>query len=61
MDAIEMLASLPPIQSAVKIGGDGSARIQLDVSASEMAALVRLIAYGTGKLLKVSVELAGDE
>lgn len=43
-EPVTFLASFPPIQSAIKITGDGNGgRIQLDVPESEMAALVRLL------------------
>lgn len=54
MDEVTFAASLPEIQSAISIGGDGG-RIKLDVPETEMAALVQLAAYGRGKVLLVSV------
>ena len=58
MEKIEFMASLPPIQSAVKIDGqDGGARIQLDVPASELPEVIKIPAYCAGKTFKVIIEL----
>ena len=40
---IEFIASLPPIQSAINIGGDGSTRVKLDIPESELAEAVKLV------------------
>jgi hypothetical protein len=40
--AVTFLATFPPIQSAIKVGRDG-ARVQLDIPASELPAVVRLL------------------
>lgn len=53
---IEFSASIPPIQSALSVGGDQSVRVKLDVPASEIAAMVGLMGYGCGRLLRVTVE-----
>jgi len=54
---IEFIASLPPIQSAVKIdGNDGNARVQLDIPASELPNIVKIPAYLSGKTFKVTIE-----
>lgn len=55
IDEIHLNATIPQIQSAIKFGGDGSARVQLDIPASEIAELLKLVAYGPGRLLKVRV------
>ncbi|BCJ86489.1 hypothetical protein [Effusibacillus dendaii] len=60
MEKIMLIASIPAIQTAIKVSGDGSARIQLDVPASEMAPLMKLIAFGRGKALKVTFEKDGQ-
>lgn len=54
---IEFQAIIPQIQSAIKIGGDGASRIQMDVPTSEMPELLKLVAYGPGKVLKVTIEV----
>ncbi|AFK87431.1 MULTISPECIES: hypothetical protein [Thermoanaerobacterium] len=56
MEKIEFLATLPQIQSAIKIGGDGASRIQFDVPTTEIANVVKLVT-ATGKLVKVAVEV----
>ncbi|ORX22199.1 hypothetical protein BVF91_12975 [Thermoanaerobacterium sp. PSU-2] len=56
MEKIEFLATLPQIQSAIKIGGDGASRIQFDVPTTEIANVVKLI-KATGKLVMVTVEI----
>ena len=56
MDPITFRASLPQIQSAIKIGGDGL-RFQLDVPESDKAAAIALAAL-TGCELRVTIELA---
>lgn len=56
MEKIEFLATLPQIQSAIKIGGDGASRIQFDVPTTEIANVVKLVT-ATGKLVKVTVEV----
>lgn len=53
---IEFSASLPPIQSALNISGNGDgARIKLDVPGSDMAQVLKLVLL-TGKVFKVTVE-----
>lgn len=53
---ITFLASLPPIQSAIKIGSD-SMRFQLDVPETEVPNAVEILAM-RGKVLKVTIEVA---
>ncbi|GMA52055.1 hypothetical protein GCM10025857_34120 [Alicyclobacillus contaminans] len=57
---IAMHASIPQIQSAIKFGGDGSARVQFDVPATELPELLKLMAYAPGKVLRLSVEVVPD-
>lgn len=57
-NAIRFRASLPPIQSAIKIGGD-SMRVQLDVPGSDMQEAVALAAL-QGVVLCVTVEVASQ-
>ena len=53
---IEFIASLPPIQSAINIDGQGDgARIKLDIPASEMNQVIELQKL-TGKVFKVIIE-----
>jgi len=55
-DKITFYASLPPIQSAVTIGGDQATRIKLDIPAIELAEVLKLISFYSGKSFKVTVE-----
>ena len=52
----EFSASIPPIQSATSIGGDGACRLKLDVPASDLAEVMKLAGFGMGKHLKITVE-----
>lgn len=56
---IQMVASVPPIQSAIKISGEGSARISIDVPESELAQVTKLFLY-SGQTFKLTIE-AWDE
>lgn len=56
---VSFLASFPPIQSAIKIGGDGM-RIQLDIPETEVPNAVDLLAM-RGKVLRVTVEVEKTE
>ena len=53
----EFRASIPPIQSATSIGGDGSCRLKLDVPASDLAEVMKLAGFGMGKVLTMSVSV----
>lgn len=54
-EAVEFVASIPPIQSAIKIDGQGGARIQLDVPENEMGNFIKVMMW-RGMRLKISVE-----
>lgn len=57
---IEFMASLPPIQSAINIDGQGDgARIKLDIPASEMEQVIKLQKL-TRKSFKVIIEEMSD-
>ena len=57
---IEFIASLPAIQSAIQISGDGNgARIKLEIPQSEIEAISKLLSL-YGKCFKVII-LVGDE
>ena len=57
---IEFMASLPPIQSAINIDGQGDgARIKLDIPASEMEQVIELQKL-TRKCFKVIIEEMTD-
>ena len=53
---LTFIASLPPIQSAVTNGGDQATRIKLDIPASELVQVLKLISFYSGKSFKVTVE-----
>lgn len=55
---LEFLATLPAIQSAIKIGAD-SMRLQLDVPAGELHKALEL-AMLQGKVLKVTITAEED-
>ena len=48
-------ASIPPLQSAIRTGGDGM-RITIEVPETDMGQAVKLIAM-RGKRLKITVEV----
>lgn len=52
-------ASIPPIMSGIKTGGDG-ARVQFDIPESDMLAVLALIAM-KGKRLEVTVKAVDVE
>lgn len=52
---IEFIASLPDIQSAINIGGDGSTRIKLDIPESELSQAIKLVLM-KGQAFKVKIE-----
>ena len=56
MEKIVFIASLPDILSAINIAGqDGNSRIKLDIPASDVAAVIRLIEL-KGQSFKVTIE-----
>jgi len=59
-ERVTFLASFPPIQSAIKITGNGDGmRIQLDIPESEMGNAARLLLW-RGVALRVTVEVAPE-
>jgi len=57
---IEFIASLPDIQSAISIGGDGATRVKFDIPESEIANAVKLVLL-KGQAFKVSIETIKQE
>ena len=51
---IKFRASLPDIQSAISIGGDG-ARIKIDVPETDMAEAIKLVML-KGKVFTITIE-----
>ena len=52
---IEFIASLPDIQSAINIGGDGSTRLKLDIPESELSEAMKMVLF-KGQAFKVTIE-----
>ena len=52
---VSFLASFPNIQAAIRVAGDGGARILLDIPETELPAIVRLLLL-RGQLIRVTVE-----
>ena len=52
---ITFIASFPGIASAIRVAGDGGARILLDIPENELPAIARLLLM-RGKAIKVTVE-----
>lgn len=56
MEKIIFTASLPPIQSAINLDGNGDgARIKLDIPRSDIEAILRLQGL-SGKTFKITIE-----
>jgi len=61
MEKIEFIASLPDILSAINIAGqDGNSRIKLDIPASEIEEIIKLISM-KGQAFKVTIEKCEGE
>ena len=56
-DDIVFSAIIANSSAALKIGDAGDARLMLDMSATEMAAILSLIAWGRGKELLITVRI----
>lgn len=54
MSELTFLASIAPLQGAIKIAHDSGGRVVLDIPESEMPALVRMVLY-RGKVLRVTI------
>ena len=56
MEKIEFIASFSQIMSAIQLDGmDGNSRVKLDIPASEIEAVMKLIAM-KGQAFKVTIE-----
>jgi len=53
-------ATIPPIETAIKIHGDGGARMILDIAESDLATFIPAMAM-RGKRLLVTLEEKSDE
>jgi hypothetical protein len=54
-DEVTFLCSFPPIQSAIKIDGQGGARIQLDIPENEMGNFIAAMQW-RGEVLEATVK-----
>ena len=52
---IEFIASLPDIQSAITISGEGATRVRFDIPESEIANAVKLVLL-KGQAFRVKIE-----
>ena len=52
---INFNATVPEIQSAIKISGNGAVRLQLDIPESELGSAIKIVA-AQGKVLNVTME-----
>lgn len=50
----EFVGSIPDLQSALTISGHGEGRLKLDIPESELAEVLKLIAFGRGQALRVT-------
>jgi hypothetical protein len=55
-EAVEFLCSYPPIQSAIKLDGQGGARIQLDIPESEIGNFIKAMTW-RGKRMKCKLQM----
>lgn len=56
---IEFVASLPDIQTAITISGEGAVRVRFDIPESEIANAVKLVML-KGQAFKVKIETCDD-
>ena len=52
-------ASIPPMETAIKIHGEGGARLQLDIAESDLGGFLPALVM-RGKVLNVTLEHAED-
>jgi hypothetical protein len=57
---IEFVASLPDIQTAISIGGDGATRVRFDIPESELANAVKLVML-KGHAFRVKIETIKED
>jgi hypothetical protein len=58
---IKFQAIIAATSSAFKVGDEGASRLSLDIPVTEMASILRLIAFGRGKELSITVDIEGTE
>lgn len=52
---LEFIASLPDIQSAITISGEGATRVKFDIPESELPNAIKLVML-KGQAFKISIE-----
>lgn len=52
---VTFLATIPPIETAIKVHGDGGARLILDIAESDLGAFILAFVF-RGKRLRVTLE-----
>jgi hypothetical protein len=57
--AVTFRASIPPMETAIKIHGEGGARLQLDIAESDLGGFLTALVM-RGKVLNVTLEHAED-
>jgi hypothetical protein len=57
VEDITFSAIIASSSAALKIGDEGAARLMLDIPATEMAEVLKMIAFGRGKRLSVTIEI----
>ena len=57
---LEFIASLPDIQTAITISGEGATRVKFDIPESEIANAVKLVLL-KGQAFKVKIETIDDD
>lgn len=50
-EPLVFLATIPPIQTAIKVAGDGGARVQIDIPESEAEAIKAILDLRGGELI----------
>jgi hypothetical protein len=56
---VTFTASIPPMETAIKIHGEGGARLQLDISEDNLAGFLPALVM-RGKVLNVTLEDSGE-
>ena len=49
-------AVVPDIQGALKVSGEGSGRLTLDMDETQLPEVLKAVAFSKGKLLTITVE-----
>jgi hypothetical protein len=60
MDEIQFVATLARTSAVTIAGEDGDAKVRMEVPASELAEIMKLVAYGRDTALEVTIRRAHD-